>query len=100
MAASSLHLPEVVPERGLEVPFGGIEADPEGPEQAASTLEKEARKPRWTVQRETKWRDFRYRRVLLSCFIAVLIVAIIVGPIFGTRGGKRVSPTLPGRLIY
>ena len=92
MAASSLHLPEVVPPRGLEVPFDGIEADPEGPEQAASFLEKEAREPRRTIRNENEGWGSRYRHLILSCVLALMVVAIVFGSVFGTRRAKLVPP--------
>ena len=64
MTASSLHLPEVAPDEGLEVPYDGVEADPEAPERladSASLHQKEARLIRKVVYKPTKWWKPRYR---------------------------------------
>ena len=93
MAALSLHLPEVAPSSGLEVPYNGVEGDPEGPErllESISLFEKEARPIRKVFQvHSTRW-SRRYCRVTIVGLTALLVVLAIVGAVIEKIRSKLV----------
>ena len=91
MVATSLHLPEVAPVEGLEVPYYGVETDPEGPESlpdSTSVHEKESRPAREVVQRPKRWLSARHRRAAIIGLAFLLITAIILGVVFGVRDAR------------
>ena len=93
MTTDSLNLPEVVPVEGLEVPYDGVEADPEGPERlsrSASIHQKELKSARKAVQKLTGWRSTHNRicRITAIGVTLVLITIIILGTVLGVEESK------------
>ena len=103
MAASFLDYPEVVPDRGLQVPFDGIEAEQEGPErlaEKASVYEKKARLSYESVQiNPARWLA-RYRWIIAIGMVATIIIAVVVPVEIRTHHSPRFALCTPGVGIF
>ena len=91
MTAASLHLPEVAPVEGLEVPYDGVEVDPEAPERVADSAsldQKEARPVRKVVQEPKKWWSARYLLIIVISLVLALIIAITLDVVFGVKRSR------------